>query len=69
MSRSDHFVYSIPCEACGKRGYLTKKDAKKVMKRVWAIPPDGERKAKNMYRCPETGRWHLTKIPKGEWRG
>jgi hypothetical protein len=41
---------------CDKRGYRSKREAKRVVGRAlnWHGP------ARRVYRCPDCGRWHLT---------
>jgi hypothetical protein len=47
------------CAATGKKSYLSRRDAKKVAKRVY---PGGEHMSS--YRCSECGFWHNGRMPK-----
>lgn len=68
MGAPSRTVFNVHCTACNKRGFTSKKDAKRAMKMAWVNRHDGERREQNMYQCPESELWHLTKIPKGVWR-
>lgn len=57
-SLPDSFVAWSTCDACGKRSYESRKDARRVARRL--SPGKGRVHA---YRCRTTGLWHVGHVP------
>lgn len=55
-SKPDTAIVYISCTACGKRSYGSKSAAKKALRQKQAQHTD----VSGIYRCPETGDWHMT---------
>lgn len=60
--KSESGAHWVTCSPCGKRGYFTRRSAKRHMKDVH---PDGHM---NVYACPEGNGFHIGHLGAGRIR-